>query len=293
VITDLLAGVDLDVCVHAIDIDSGAEVGHRADAPVVPASVFKVPVLLELFRQASAGELDVTTPVPFPVEGRAAGPFGFSVMKDPATMSLRDLAWPMIGISDNAATDLICHHVGLDNVNATLERLGFKETRVNGDCRAIFVTMIEDAGVETVEDFPPYPDTELLAKLRALDPARSPQRTTPREMTSLLGMMWRDEAADPATCEEVRRILGLQVWPHRLASGFPEDEVVTAGKTGTLPCLRNEVGVVTYPDGGRYAVAVFTRRPKNYPKDPQVDALIGRIARAAVDELRGAAAASG
>jgi beta-lactamase class A len=286
VISDLFAGLDVDVFVHAVDIDSGAEVGHQPDAPVVPASVFKVPVLLELFRQGSTGELDVTTPVTVPVEGRAAGPFGFSVMRDPATMSLRDLAWPMIGISDNAATDLICAYVGLDNVNATLERLGLKETRLDGDCREIFRMMVEDAGVETVDDFPTGAGPELLAKQRVLDPARSPQRTTPREMTALLTMVWRDEAADPATCEEVRRTLGQQVWPHRLASGFPQDDVTTGGKTGTLPCLRNEVGVVTYPDGGRYAVAVFTRRPTWHIKDPEVDALIGRLARAAVDDLR-------
>lgn len=278
---------EVTVLLHAVDLATGAEVGHEADALVVPASVFKLPVLLELFRQGSAGELDLTTPVDVPVEGRAAGPFGFSVMRDPATMSLRDLAWPMIGISDNAATDLICDHVGLGNVNASLERLGFKETRVEGDCRDLFAMMLEDAGVDRVEDFPPYPDPELLAKLRMIDPLRSLQRTTPREMTTLLGMVWRDEAADEATCEQVRRILGLQVWPHRLASGFPEDDVTTAGKTGTMPCIRNEVGVVSYPDGGRYAVAVFTRRPANRPKDPEVDALIGRLARRAVDELRG------
>jgi beta-lactamase class A len=203
-------------------------------------------------------------------------------------MSLRDLAWPMIGISDNAATDIICDYIGLDKVNTTLAALGLKETRIDGDCRAIFRTMVADAGVASLEELPLHPDAELLAALTALDPERGLHRTTPREMTQLLRMIWRDEAADVQTCEEVRRILGMQVWPHRLASGFPEDDVVTAGKTGTLTCLRNEIGVVAYPDGGRYAVSVFTRRPHNFPKDPQVDALIGRIARAAVDELRAA-----
>ena len=34
-------------------------------------------------------------------------------------MSLRDLAWLMMGISDNAATDVVCGHVGLDKVART------------------------------------------------------------------------------------------------------------------------------------------------------------------------------
>ncbi|MYZ41175.1 serine hydrolase, partial [Streptomyces sp. SID4917] len=74
----------------------------------------------------------------------------------------------------------------------------------------------------------------------------------------LLGLVWRDEAAPAAACADVRRWLEFQVWPHRLRSGFP-DGVKVSGKTGTLPSVRNEIGVVEYPDGGRYAVAVFTR----------------------------------
>jgi beta-lactamase class A len=84
----------------------------------------------------------------------------------------------------------------------------------------------------------------------------------------------------------MRRILSNQVWPHRLASGFPEDVVSTAGKTGTLVTVRNEAGVVTYPDGKRYAVAIFTRSHKIRSKNPGADAVIGAAARAAVTHLR-------
>jgi beta-lactamase class A len=104
-------------------------------------------------------------------------------------------------------------------------------------------------------------------------------------MTTLLSMIWRDEAGDAAACAEVRRIMALQVWPHRLSSGFP-DGVTVAGKTGTLPGIRNEVGVVTYPDGGRYAVAVFTRAHTYEGQRPEIDAAIGTAARLAVEEIR-------
>ena len=33
-------------CLHALDVDSGREVGLRSDEPVVLASVFKVPLLV-------------------------------------------------------------------------------------------------------------------------------------------------------------------------------------------------------------------------------------------------------
>ena len=270
---------------HVVDLDSGADVSLDADELVVPASVFKLPVLLELCRQHSVGEIDASVPVPVPVDDRAPGPFGVSVMKDPVTASLRDLAWLMMGISDNAATDVVCAHVGLHNVQRHLARLGLTRTRIGGDCRDLFRTVSEDLDGDMGEFLQPTPET--LARLRVLDPARGLHATTPREVTSLLAMIWDDRAGPADACEETRRVLGLQVWPHRLASGFGDLDAVTVyGKTGTLPTLRNEVGVVEYPDGGRYAVAVFTRSSSLAQKHPAADAAIGRAARLAVSALR-------
>jgi beta-lactamase class A len=289
-VTDLATTFEqagVDGFLHALDLSNGNAVGHQDDQPVIPASVFKVPVLLELCRQHDAGEIDATAPVQVPVEGRAPGPFGMSVMADPMTMSLRDLAWLMMGISDNAATDVICEHVGLDNVNKTLASLGLLDTTISGDCRDLFASMLEDLGLDSFEALTEPLTPEVAAGLRDLDPQRASTRTTPRDTTRLLQLVWADEAASAAACAETRRILNLQVWPHRLASGFADlDDVITGGKTGTLPGIRNEVGVVEYPDGGRYAVAVFTRSTRLTKKDAAADAVIGRAARLAVDELR-------
>ncbi len=104
-------------------------------------------------------------------------------------------------------------------------------------------------------------------------------------MTALLTMIWRDEAAPAEACAEIRRIMALQVWPHRLTSGFPSG-VTLAAKTGTLPAIRNEAGVVTYPDGSRYAVAVFTSARTYVDRQPMVDASIGKAAFCAVESLR-------
>ena len=71
----------------------------------------------------------------------------------------------------------------------------------------------------------------------------------------------------------------------RIASGFG-DGATTAGKTGTIPFVRNEAGVVTYPDGRRFAVAVFTRSDSLADRNPALDAAIGQAARLAVEGLR-------
>ncbi|WP_433252463.1 serine hydrolase [Streptosporangium sp. CA-135522] len=266
---------------HAVDLDTGAEVAHSADEPVVLASVFKVALLVELFRQADAGRLDVTERITVMADHHTPGPTGVSAMADDVTMSLRDLAYLMIAVSDNTAADALVRRVGLPAVNAMLAAAGLNGTWIEHDCRGLFASIVEDAGQPEVPT-----DPALISRLRALDPALT-SRSTPRDMTRLLGMIWCDEAASAESCASMRRLLGLQVWPHRLAAGFPYDDVAVSGKTGTLPTVRNEVGVVEYPDGGRYAVAVFTRSYGTAQNQPRADAVIGTAARAAVERLRG------
>ncbi|WP_395573072.1 serine hydrolase [Streptomyces sp. BK79] len=267
---------------HAVDLDSGAQVEAGADQPVCTASVHKVCVLVTLHELAAAGALDLTEQVACPPAGRTPGPTGLAAMLDPVRLSLRDAALLMMSVSDNTAADLLLRRVGLDAVNRTTARLGLTRTRAVYGFGEILETMREDAGPDGARALT---DPHVITRLRALDPART-NHSTPRDMTRLLGALWRDEACPPEYGAAMRRVMGLQVWPHRLASGFPFDDVHVAGKTGTLPTLRNEVGVVEYPDGGRYAVAVFTRTAQTAATLPAADAVIGTAARIAVDALR-------
>lgn len=267
---------------HALDIDTGAQLDEGADQPVCTASVHKLCLLVALHREAAAGRLDLTERVDCPPDARTKGPTGLAAMLDSARLSLRDLAYLMIAVSDNAAADLLLGRVGLDTVNAATDRLGLTRTRAVHTFGEMLATLKEDAGPGGAGALT---DPHVIARLRALDPART-NRSTPREMTRLLAAVWRDEAGTAEHCAAMRRLLALQVWPHRLASGFPFDDVHVAGKTGTLPTVRNEVGVVEYPDGGRYAVAVFTRTANPAAALPAADAVIGTAARLAVDGLR-------
>jgi beta-lactamase class A len=253
----------------------------------VLSSVFKLPLLIELWRQIDAGTLTATAPLELPAAPRTPGPTGIGAMRDPVRLSVRDLAGLMIGVSDNAAADALFDLVGEGAINARLQALGLEATRVVGCCRDLFAAMEADAGTDDPDELAVrLTDPAVRARLRVLDPGQT-SRSTPREMTALLRAVWTDAAASPDACAEMRRALGLQVWPHRLASGFPSDDIRVSGKTGTLPGVRNEVGVVELPDGGRYAVAVFTRSESPAFVLPQADAAIGRAARVAVDLLSG------
>ena len=284
-LAEIFAAADASGFVHAREVDGDREVGLRPDEPVVLASTFKVPVALELFARAAEGDLDLEERVHVPVEGRAPGPTGISAMSGPVELTLADLALSMISVSDNAATDVVCDLVGLDRVQERLDRLGLGQVRIPHDCRGIFATMYEDAAAAGRPAEALYEgDPTLLSTLRALDPART-NSGTPRAMTELLRLVWRDEAGPAVACARVRGVMAQQVWPHRLTAGFPAD-VTLAGKTGTLPSAHNEVAVVTYPDGARYAVAVFTRSHRYELRQPQLDRAIGLAGRTAVEALR-------
>lgn len=267
---------------HAVDIGFGNDVGLDPDAPVVTASVFKVPVLVELCRQFAAGERAPTDRLRLPAGSRTLGPTGLSVMLDEADLSLRDVAYLMMSVSDNHATDALVALLGRDRINATMAGLGLPGTVVEEDCAGLFRTIGEDLGGDLETAVPAAPS---LLGLRALTAERT-NRSTPRETTTLLGRIWTADGLPEEACAEIRRILALQVWPHRLTSGFPDDDVRVSGKTGTLSHVRNEVGVVEYPDGGTYAVAVFLRLPGREFRNPVADGVIGTAARIAVEHLR-------
>jgi beta-lactamase class A len=271
---------------HALDLDSGREVSLRGDDPVVLASVFKVPLLVAFHRQAEAGLLDPAEPVTLPATRRTDGSTGLSAMRDEVRMSLRDLCYLMIAVSDNTAADTVYSRVGQDALDATIKSLGLHRTRVATDGQGLHNALLRDAGVTNMAELWACLDEPgLLPALRVLDPVHT-NSSTPREMSRLLSLIWRDEACSPESCAEMRRLFGLQVWPHRLSSGFPYDDVRVSGKTGTLPTLRNEIGVVEYPDGGRYAVSVFTRSLLPLAVLPEADAAIGTTAHLAVEALR-------
>lgn len=271
----------------ALDIDSGATVGLHPEQTVVAASVFKVAVALEFYRQAASGSLVVTEAVRIADDNRTIGPTGLSNGHDPVIISLRDLASLMLSISDNAATDAIIARVGLGQINATLQALGLRRTSIVNDLRGLIASIIEDAGVPSLDALWSLPEEERdmrLGRCRALQPEQA-TRTTPRDMTRLLRAIWRDEAGPASACAAVRRLMGQQA-SHRLAVGFPDGIAVQAKSGSLMGRIRNEIGVVTYPDGRRYAIAVFTRSYRGASRQPAIDTAIGSVAALAVEQLR-------
>ncbi len=269
-----------------IGVDGGPEVSVGGDEPVVLASVFKILVLTAYVRAVAAGELDERGRTTVTARYRIGG-IGTAGCADDVEMSWRDLALNMMTMSDNAATDVLYHRLGAEAVDRVITDLGLDRTRLIGCCEDLFASVIADLGGTADSDldelFASATPAQILA-MRAVDPEHT-SGSTPRDVATLLNALWTDAAAPAEACAAARAIMALQIWPHRLTSGFPGD-VTVAAKTGTLPSWRNEAGVVTYPDGRQYAVTVFTRAHSLADRQPRVDASIGRAAFAAVEHIR-------
>ncbi|AGI87344.1 serine hydrolase [Streptomyces albidoflavus] len=264
------------------------EIALGADEPVVIASIFKVLLVLEFARQVAAGQLDPRERVRV-TRGDRLGGWGTAGCADDIELSLRDLAFFAMTVSDNSAADLLLARIGLDTVRLLAGELGLDRTRIVGGPRDVLESMLAEVGARDEAEFAlRYPELaeERKRRLSALDPLRT-NASTPREITRLLRLVWQDEAGPPQACSQVRELMARQAFRHRLVSGFP-DGVAVAAKTGTLPGLHMEAGVIRYPDGGLYAVAVFARSRELTASRTEVDAAIGATARIAVDFLRSA-----
>lgn len=280
---------------HATALDGDREVGLDADGAVVPASVIKVLVALEAESRLADGRLAPEERVRLAAARRTPGPTGFSLFRDDVEVSVRDLPVLMLTVSDNVSTDALLDLVGLDSVNATAARLGLTGTVLGSNLQELIDSIARDTGFDDWAAFEAWSDTETdraaldaaQARLRgaaALQPT-APTRTTPRDMTRLLRLIWTDEAGPAEACGRVRWLMARQVTRNRLGLGFGPGIGVAAKSGALMGVVRNEVGVVTLPDGERYAVAAFTRTDDPGADERAVNAAVGEAAARAVADL--------
>jgi beta-lactamase class A len=272
---------------HATPLDRPDEsIEVDADVVVPLASVYKLPLLAGFCRLVDQGELDPREQVTLLPEARTPGPTGLSILADPVTMSLRDLAVSMMTVSDNAAADALLDKVGLDRLAILLRDFGLDHTRVRRGSAGNLRDLQRRTGASD-----PDAAFAVLADNDQTDPtgvyeAANASASTARDLTRLLRLLWTGRLLSEDQTRFVTTTMEQQVFAHRLAAGFPYDGVRVAGKTGTFGALRHEVGVVTLPGGDAYAIAVFTLAARGDRRLPRVDAAIGEATRIAVDLLR-------
>jgi len=118
----------MTVCLSRVGEEPSVEV--RADESVPLASVFKLGILVELFRRVDARKISLDSRWTVRSEDLSPKDDILIALDVGLRPTIRDLATLMIIVSDNTATDILFKRLGLRRINETLRGLGLGSTDI-------------------------------------------------------------------------------------------------------------------------------------------------------------------
>jgi len=252
------SGAEVSVALRSLD--GQPEVLIDPDKPYHAASTMKVPVMIELFRQAQAGTLSLDDPLPVKNEFHSivdGSVYQLDVGDDSdadvykaigRTLTLRQLCEAMITVSSNFAANLLIEKLGVDNIRKTVSRLGADGMQV----------------LRGVED------------QKAFDKGLN-NTTTARALLVLLTRIASGQAVGPKADAEMAGILKRQKLNDAIPAGLPAGTPV-GHKTGSITKIHHDAAIVYAPRP--YVLVVLVRGIQD---QKQSAALIAAISRTVWD----------
>lgn len=209
--------------VAAVDLTTGRTFRYHAETVFAQASLIKVPILVELFRNHKQ-RLDEKVTLTKQQAVGGSGTLAQELARGPVTLTIRDLATAMIQSSDNTATNVLIAMLGMDRINATIKELGYPQTRLQR-------IMMDGAAAR----------------------ANRENLSTPAEMAQLMAAIHQQKVVDAQGAAEMRKILELVDADIRKA--IPP-QIPVASKVGEVPGVHTEAAIV-YLDKRPFVVAVM------------------------------------
>ena len=253
-----------EIAVSFYDFTTGQYFGYRDTVMMHAASTMKVPVMIEVFRQAEAGKFSLEDSVRVKNEFRSivdGSPYTLEVSADGEKTlyhrlgqktSIRELVEQMITWSSNLATNLLIEMVDAKNVTASMRELGADRIQV----------------LRGVED------------IKAYERGMS-NRTSARDLTMILRAIVENRAASPESCREMLEILKRQHYRNKIPAGVPEG-VPVANKTGSITRIDHDSAVIFPHDRKPYVLVVLTRGIEKHDQASETIAAISRYVWQAV-----------
>lgn len=263
-LTPLIEAHKGKVAVAVKNLETGESFSYHADEPMPTASLIKFPVMVETYRQAAEGKVDLDHHVTLRKEDKVPGSGILTDHFSPgASVSLRDAVRLMIAFSDNTATNLVLDQIGLKATADTMEAMG-------------------------------YPNTKIHAKVYRRDTSVFPERskqfglgsTTAAEMVRLCEALHKKELVSPEASEamlgHLRACQDKEKFPRFLPSGTK-----IAFKTGSVDAARTAAGLIETP-GGTVALCVMTaeNEDQRWVANNAGNRLCAEIAREVFDHFK-------
>src|SRR4051794_21524065 len=223
------------------DEDTTIQWSYNADHYFHAASTMKLAVLLGVFRQIERNELTLDAPVH--VRNRFTSivnqePFMLDLTRDAdpnvyghlgKTLTVRELAYWMITLSSNLATNLLVEVIGIPTIQLALDELDIDGIRVL-------------RGVEDQHAFEAGLNNEVTAN----------------GLLKLLRAIADGKAYSKKACEEMLNIMLEQQYRSGIPAGLPKAARV-AHKTGNISTVHHDAGIVYLEDRKPYVLVILTQ----------------------------------
>ena len=233
------------------DLNTGLSHEYNADEPLPTASVIKVAALIEVFRQTESGELSFDDRHVLPRNVSSHGTGVLSMLRDYPEMTVRDYCRLMMAVSDNMATDTLVGLVTPDKINATMESMGFHNTRMPMPIGVWHYLM------EGITEEPSRENDELK---RADQLTGDGDRDLPfassldnnvasaRDLARIMEMIHLGEMISPEASAQMLEMMKVVTNPNRIRQ-FLKPEIEAARKTGGSGRIKADTGIVYLPSG--------------------------------------------
>ena len=229
------------IAVAVYDLETGNTININPDESFHPASTMKVPVMMEVFRQAHQGRFSLDDKLPISNSfASIADESQYSLdLKDDSETSLygrigepetiRELTCLLIVRSSNLATNILMEKVGAKSVNAFLKELGVQ-------------------GVEVVRGI----EDNVAFRLGMNNSA------TAHGLTHMMKLIAEGKVVSKEASEEMIQIMLRQEFNESIPALLPKSARV-AHKTGWTGEFYHDTGIV-FPDRREpYAISIMTR----------------------------------
>lgn len=218
--------------VYVWEYNTGSYVDINADVIYPAASIIKLPVLIEMFREIEQGNFSLNDTIVLEDFYRAPGSGKLQYSQGGVAHSMDYLAKIMIENSDNSSTNMIMAKMGgMPAVNKAIKTWGLSCTRVNN-----WLPDLEGTNVTSAR--------ELAKMLYNID------------TTNIISSESKLHIADYLSHVKNNRLL---------QAGLPSDAVLFH-KTGDIGFMLGDAGIVRTADGKKYIVVILAKRPYNSTK---------------------------
>jgi beta-lactamase class A len=216
-----------------------------------------VAILVALLDEVQRGRMSLDERVSIIARDRVAGSGILYRLGSGLQPTLEDLAWLMITLSDNTATNVLLDKLDIATVGTKMEALGLPRSKVHSKTFRRQTSIAPDSSAKYGFGV-----------------------TTLTETTALFTMLHEGRAVSPALDSLAMRMLFANQDANMMTRWLPDGADV-AHKTGSVNQSRNDCGIMITPAAPR-ALCVMTRAniDETYRVDSHAHLLIARIARA-------------